>query len=169
MKCLSIRQPWALLVCIGARTIENRSWDTSHRGEIAIHAGGYRNAVKHFMELSAWDETINDTLSFGAIIGVAELYETRRFDERNWGDPCAEGPFCHLFRNARLFQTHSHTRGVSTCANCPWGGVAMRVEELKADCVDADANELRQKCVHAIPHGPVAKMFLPREPRWHSS
>lgn len=38
MKALSLTQPWATLVAIGAKRIETRSWSTRHRGLIAIHA-----------------------------------------------------------------------------------------------------------------------------------
>ncbi len=38
MKCLSLWQPWATLMAIGAKRIETRSWATRHRGWIAIHA-----------------------------------------------------------------------------------------------------------------------------------
>jgi len=35
-------QPWAALVAIGAKRIETRSWKTSYRGPLAIHAAkGY--------------------------------------------------------------------------------------------------------------------------------
>ena len=38
MKALTIQQPWATLVAIGAKRIETRSWRTSYRGPLAIHA-----------------------------------------------------------------------------------------------------------------------------------
>lgn len=38
MKALTLTQPWATLVAIGAKRIETRSWSTSYRGLIAIHA-----------------------------------------------------------------------------------------------------------------------------------
>lgn len=38
MKVLTLTQPWATLVAIGAKKIETRSWWTSHRGPLAIHA-----------------------------------------------------------------------------------------------------------------------------------
>lgn len=38
MKALSLTQPWASLVANGSKRIETRSWRTSHRGLIAIHA-----------------------------------------------------------------------------------------------------------------------------------
>ena len=38
MKALTLTQPWATLVAIGAKKIETRSWRTSYRGPLAIHA-----------------------------------------------------------------------------------------------------------------------------------
>lgn len=38
MKAITLWQPWATLIALGAKTIETRSWSTSHRGPIAIHA-----------------------------------------------------------------------------------------------------------------------------------
>jgi hypothetical protein len=38
MKTLSIKQPFAELICRGIKTIENRSWDTKYRGKLLIHA-----------------------------------------------------------------------------------------------------------------------------------
>jgi hypothetical protein len=39
MQGLTLSQPWATLVAIGAKKIETRSWPTNYRGEVAIHAG----------------------------------------------------------------------------------------------------------------------------------
>jgi hypothetical protein len=39
MRVLTIRQPYAWAVAVGAKPIENRSWDTAWRGPLAIHAG----------------------------------------------------------------------------------------------------------------------------------
>lgn len=38
MRTISLWQPWASLVVIGAKTWETRSWNTSYRGPLAIHA-----------------------------------------------------------------------------------------------------------------------------------
>ena len=38
MRAISLWQPWASLVVIGAKTWETRSWDTNYRGPLAIHA-----------------------------------------------------------------------------------------------------------------------------------
>jgi hypothetical protein len=39
MKALSIRQPWATLLCLGIKRYETRTWKTDYRGPIALHAG----------------------------------------------------------------------------------------------------------------------------------
>ncbi len=39
MRALTLYQPWATLVAIEAKWIETRSWATSYRGPLAIHAG----------------------------------------------------------------------------------------------------------------------------------
>jgi activating signal cointegrator 1 len=38
MKALSLTQPWASLVAIGAKRYETRSWPTKYRGQLAIAA-----------------------------------------------------------------------------------------------------------------------------------
>lgn len=38
MPALTIRQPWAALVVTGRKRIEWRTWATSHRGPLLIHA-----------------------------------------------------------------------------------------------------------------------------------
>lgn len=40
MKMLSIKQPWASLICAGVRDVENRTWQTKYRGRLGIHASG---------------------------------------------------------------------------------------------------------------------------------
>jgi hypothetical protein len=38
MKALTLTQPYATLVAVGAKLIETRGWKTSYRGPLAIHA-----------------------------------------------------------------------------------------------------------------------------------
>jgi hypothetical protein len=38
IRCLTLTQPWASLVAVGAKHIETRSWKTDYRGLLAIHA-----------------------------------------------------------------------------------------------------------------------------------
>jgi hypothetical protein len=39
VKVLSVRQPWAWCIAVGAKTVENRSRATAYRGPLAIQAG----------------------------------------------------------------------------------------------------------------------------------
>ncbi|MGH8866654.1 MAG: ASCH domain-containing protein [Actinomycetes bacterium] len=38
MRALSVRQPWADDLVRGRKTVENRSWRTTHRGPLLVHA-----------------------------------------------------------------------------------------------------------------------------------
>ncbi len=38
MKAISLLEPWATMVRLGAKHIETRSWNTKYRGRLAIHA-----------------------------------------------------------------------------------------------------------------------------------
>lgn len=38
LRGLSLHQPWASLVAVGAKRVETRSWSTPYRGLLAIHA-----------------------------------------------------------------------------------------------------------------------------------
>jgi hypothetical protein len=46
VKALTLHQPWAQLVAIGAKRIETRSWSTRYRGPLAIHAGARKPAIE---------------------------------------------------------------------------------------------------------------------------
>lgn len=39
MKAITVSQPFASLIACGGKFVENRTWPTSHRGQLAIHAG----------------------------------------------------------------------------------------------------------------------------------
>jgi len=62
MKGLTIYQPWANLIADGIKTIETRSWATTYRGELLIHAG---------KSTKFWEG--DDDMSYGAILAVVDL------------------------------------------------------------------------------------------------
>lgn len=76
MKALSLLEPWASLMAVGAKNIETRSWRTDYRGPVFIHASkgkppgfsAYRTYV-HFERY--WPETFH----FGCIIAIGDLIE----------------------------------------------------------------------------------------------
>ncbi len=86
MKAITIWQPWATLLAIGAKKYETRSWATNYRGPIAIHAAVKRppnqgelpwknfEAITHAitMNLGHWRFDW-DNIPRGCIIATAEL------------------------------------------------------------------------------------------------
>jgi hypothetical protein len=75
MYALTIKQPWAWAIIHGGKNVENRSWSTQHRGQLAIHAGrtedssGYAVLARHGIVCDPND------LIVGAIIGVVDIVD----------------------------------------------------------------------------------------------
>jgi hypothetical protein len=85
VKALTLTQPWATLVAIGAKQWETRSWATDYRGPLAIHAakGFPRDAIAlcftqpfERVLLSAGIRKPAD-LPRGAVIAIANLIDCR--------------------------------------------------------------------------------------------
>ena len=84
MKALSIRQPWAWLIVQGYKPVENRTWRTSYRGPLLIHAGKGFDKEGFLWVIantdvgpdmpSIWEFT-KEPGYLGGIIGQAELYD----------------------------------------------------------------------------------------------
>lgn len=68
MKVLTVKEPWASLIINGYKMYEFRSWKTSYRGKILIHAG--KSIEKNNLDLF---NGYNLDYSFGYIIGEVEL------------------------------------------------------------------------------------------------
>lgn len=83
MKTLSLYQPWATLVVIGAKRIETRSWCTDYRGPLLIHASKkFSKADRKLCETDiyfkrALEAYSVDALPLGAIVGKVYLREIR--------------------------------------------------------------------------------------------
>ena len=75
MKALSLMQPWATLVAIGAKKFETRSWATSYRGPLAIHAcKGFPQWVQALVDKEPFNTALNGVvLPRGAVIATCRL------------------------------------------------------------------------------------------------
>ena len=75
MKVLSLTEPYATLIKNGMKTIETRSWKTSYRGKLYIHASSTKipKAYKDNKELMSLVD-IND-LNYGNIICMCDLVD----------------------------------------------------------------------------------------------
>ena len=78
MKVLTLHQPWATLIVAGHKRYETRSWRTSYRGPVLIHAG--KQIDRYFAD---WLIAKGDpagfelgTLPTGALIGIATILDT---------------------------------------------------------------------------------------------
>lgn len=107
IKVLSVRQPWAWLICAGYKNIENRTWKTDYRGKLFIHAGkefewhelnglphDYRKLViEHFgIQFMRYGKKWTDVITkhkeeFGAIVGYADLTDCVRNANSIWAMP----------------------------------------------------------------------------------
>lgn len=101
MKALTLWQPWASLVALGEKRIETRCWQTSYRGELAIHAAAklpprwlgasmhgneFRNELADVLNVArdhtgraGVDVAIRD-LPYGAILAIARLVSIEETD-----------------------------------------------------------------------------------------
>ena len=89
IKAISLKQPWATLVILGAKVYETRSWKANYRGPLAIHASRsfteqlarlcahepYRSVLQRAGYKCGWD------LPRGVILGTVELVEVYATDE----------------------------------------------------------------------------------------
>ena len=81
LKALTLTQPWATLVAIGAKTLETRDWPTKYRGPFAIHAAkGFPLEARSLCRtqpfrdvLAAGGYASADELPRGAVVAVVNL------------------------------------------------------------------------------------------------
>lgn len=99
VKCLSLWQPWATLVAIGAKQYETRSWSTSYRGPLVIHAAKtdkslYMSSWPHFrLHLKDRNITRLEQFPLGAALCLVELVDVVRTETVVDGLSAAERAF----------------------------------------------------------------------------
>jgi len=86
MKALTLIQPWATLIAIGAKKIETRGWKTIYRGPLAIHAskGWSKEVVRRALFTEPFKTLLNNAgytlyslLPRGVIIATCELVSVK--------------------------------------------------------------------------------------------
>lgn len=109
--CLSIRQPWAWLIFHGGKDVENRSWPTTLRGRVLIHAAKGCSADE-WLEAYWFADRISHDLSEmippradlerGGIVGEVAIIDCVTQHSSPWF--C--GPFGFVLSAPRLFRFH---------------------------------------------------------------
>lgn len=101
MKALTVCQPYAELIARGEKPIENRTWPTSFRGRLFIHAGKSR----------AWmdddDLVAYPNMAFGALVATARLVDCVRvtaLPPELLDNEHANGPWCWVLRDVNRIE-----------------------------------------------------------------
>jgi activating signal cointegrator 1 len=89
MKALSVAQPYATLLVLGAKRLETRPWQTAHRGPLAVHAARNLSAAARALcrqdpfrsllragGIMSWSD-----LPRGAVVGAVELTGCARVED----------------------------------------------------------------------------------------
>lgn len=116
MKTLSLMQPWATLVAVGAKHLETRSWSTAYRGPLLIHASKRFPSYARDLVLIKPMSTILDgiPLPTGVVIAVVDLVDVMPSESVGCGEHVAEpersfgdyspGRFVWVLENERLLR-----------------------------------------------------------------
>jgi hypothetical protein len=155
MKAISIQQPWASLIAIGAKRLETRSWSTNYRGLIAIHAskgfpGWTREECRHkpFRTALSRAGLEPEDLPLGAVVAIAQvedsitaseakkLIKAGRFrtDELAFGD-LSRGQHAFILSDVRMLSEPVPATGTLGIWNWKVPGhihLPLRAEERKA-------------------------------------
>ena len=121
MRCITIKQPWALAIFRG-KSVENRNWPTRHRGPLLIHAGLQpdKSGLARVHEIAGrWivpDDLSHPDYVYGAIIGVVDLAACQFETGLKWGEP---GMFHWVLRRARMFTKPIPWMGQQKLFNVP--------------------------------------------------
>ncbi len=75
MRALTLTQPWATLILLGAKRIETRSWRVSYRGPLAIHAAKrFPKEAQNLCQAPGFSRALTDEqLPLGVVLATCRL------------------------------------------------------------------------------------------------
>ena len=125
MKALTLHQPWASLIAVGAKKIETRPWSTKYRGPLAIHAGKHRprswwsnihhnDDYRYAPEVIRAATLLDDTMEVDGAYWTAEESSNGEDWYHRW-----RGPLGAVVATAQLVDVVRVTEGTD-CAGRPW-------------------------------------------------
>lgn len=89
VKAITIKQPWATLIALGEKQFETRTWQTPHRGKLAIHAGKKIDVDacndKDISKALTKHGLTKKDLPLGAVVAIANLTDIHKVLE-DYGD-----------------------------------------------------------------------------------
>lgn len=147
MKAITLHQPWATLMAIGAKRIETRSWWTGYRGPLAIHAAaafpGYAKDAcysRPMIQALGWplapngrptQEWLGDiharmkALPLGAIVATVELVGFMRTDPF-----CAASSLENLWLNGSIVEVGEHELALGNYEAGRWGWITRNFRAI---------------------------------------
>lgn len=125
IKALTVSQPYASLIASGEKWVENRTWYTDYRGQLAIHAG---KTTQYLTEAELAEYPTGSVLCCVDLVacvyvreveGVATISSESRTalveagvnPEQFLEHDHTEGPHCLVLRNLRQFREPVEARG----------------------------------------------------------
>ena len=122
MKVISIQEPYATLIALGHKKIETRSWKTSYRGDILIHASLSKTFLKSIKNKEVLNIIKDIDLNYGMIICKAKLIDciemTKDYLEKIKSNPkekqlgiYEEGRYAWLLDEIELLETKIPIKG----------------------------------------------------------
>lgn len=91
MRALTLTQPWATLVALGAKRVETRSWGSRYRGPVLVHAAKglppnwrpfaepvFRDVLEPVCGLNEYGAPRLDRLPRGAVVALCEVTDVVR-------------------------------------------------------------------------------------------
>lgn len=105
MKALTICEPYASLICDRRKLVENRTWWTSYRGPLLVHAGKSQDHIGPTLE-SNWGIPL-EKMHFGFVVCQVTLVDCVKHD--NLYKPDRQGDA--LRRRYPWLQGHEHASG----------------------------------------------------------
>lgn len=122
MKVLSLRQPWAWALFFAGKDIENRTWKTNFRGDLAIHAAKgmtvreYNDAKDFMFDIGVNYVPNRDELEFGKIVGIIEVVGCINEHDYGYGSEDSlwfQGPYGWIVQNPRQVKPVAAKGGLS--------------------------------------------------------
>lgn len=105
MFALSIQQPWAWAILYLGKRVENRTWRSSFRGRIYIHAGLRfdKDALEDLeSDIQRIPQPEREPCHLGALIGTATVTDCCEPDDVPVGqESWANGPWCFILDDVK--------------------------------------------------------------------
>jgi hypothetical protein len=120
MKALTISQPYATLIAIGEKWVENRAWGTDYRGPLAIHAG---KGTQYLDKVQLAKYPTSEIIAVVDLVACIRISGPRRWDRSHLlADGITvddvlkhvhtEGPWCWVLQHVRRLPSGVWCRGM---------------------------------------------------------